>query len=187
MELLPEGAPCTSPSYLTRPISEGFGELHSLEELRLGGCIKLKALPAGLNAFPPACCSHHRSLHPPFTLNHPRTAWPNPPFSEGFGELRSLTSLNLGSCYKLEALPAGLYAFPPACCSHHRSLHPPFTLNHSRTTRPPNRYSPKDSESCGPSPPSTSSSATSYCLSQQASTQLSLHVVHADLLIHHAP
>ena len=57
MELLPEGAPCTSPSYLTRPISEGFGELHSLEELRLGGCIKLKALPAGLNAFPPACCS----------------------------------------------------------------------------------------------------------------------------------
>ena len=115
------------------PPSEGFGELHSLKELNLDGCIKLEALPAGLNAFPPACCSHHRSLHPPFTLNHPRTAWPNPLLSEGFGELRSLQKLELSYCNRLGSLPAGLHIIH-ACCSH-RSPLPPFTLNHPRNTR----------------------------------------------------
>jgi hypothetical protein len=173
--------------------------------LNLKNCRSLGSLPAGLHTINPTCCSH-RSPQPPFTLNHPRTARPNPPLSEGFGELRSLQTLYLNGCEKLQALPEGIPSnqlnlfvihaaqYPPLSTVHPKpplnqstqiplskgfgelhslvtlnlsyceslgslpeGLHtidllltpisdPPFTLNHPCTTSP-NRYSPKGLES----------------------------------------
>ena len=91
--------------------------MRSLTSLNLGSCYKLEALPAGLYAFPPACCSHHRSLHPPFTLNHTCTTNPNHLLSEGFRYLRSLQTLTLSYCYALESLPVGLRVIDHTCFS----------------------------------------------------------------------
>ena len=94
-------------------LSEGFGELRNLKTLNLYECRSLLSLPAGLHTIEPACCSQ-RSPLPPFILNHPRTARPNRLLSEGFGELRSLKSLDLENCQALRFLPAGLHPTDPA-------------------------------------------------------------------------
>ena len=66
-------------------MSEGFGQLRSLEKLDMYECWRIQSLPESE--------SHHADFIFHFL------------FSEGFGQLASLKDLNLEECVKLGSLP----------------------------------------------------------------------------------
>ena len=67
-------------------MSEGFGQLRSLEKLDMYQCRRIQSLPESE--------SHHAELFYFYFL-----------FSEGFGMLTNLKDLNMRFCEKLESLP----------------------------------------------------------------------------------
>ena len=97
---------------LNDSLSEGFGELESLQTLNLELCISLTSLPAGMHTiisfyFIVTVMIH---LSPPMNLELTVTRPLTVPLSEGFGELTNLQYLNMKFCNKLTALPAGMHS-----------------------------------------------------------------------------
>ena len=94
---------------LNRSLSEGFGQLRSLVELNLRYCQQLRALPEGI---PPRilpltplllgmhCALTDRDIRSSVVLNRS--------LSEGFGQLKSLVTLNLMGCCELKELCEGI-------------------------------------------------------------------------------
>ena len=96
---------------LNDSLSEGFGELESLQTLNLELCISLTSLPAGMHTiisfyFIVTVMIH---LSPPMNLELTVTRPLTVPLSEGFGELTNLETLKLNVCEKLMALPEGMH------------------------------------------------------------------------------
>ena len=91
-------------SYL--PLSEGFGQLENLRELKLWYCNSLKELPAGAPA-------HILPLSAALAIlaligwGISSSVLLNYSLSEGFGDLKSLKELDLRWCPKLN-MPAAL-------------------------------------------------------------------------------
>ena len=101
-------------------LPERFGQLRSLVTLNLKECWELLALPEGIppRILPSLYCPGHfgasewgRGISSSVVLNRS--------LSEGFGQLRSLVTLDLGWCTQLLALPEGIPPrILPLCVPH---------------------------------------------------------------------
>ena len=92
---------------LNRSLSEGIGDLKNLQELNLYKCKQLLALPEGispriipLTSALAILARIDRDISSSVLLNRP--------LSEGFGQLRSLVTLQMIGCDSLRELPAGI-------------------------------------------------------------------------------
>ena len=98
---------------LNRSLSEGFGQLESLQKLDLTWCEQLRALPEGI---PPCIITPSAALAIWARIGRgiSSSVLLTCSLSEGFGQLERLEELNLTSCYDLKELPEGvpLLIFP---------------------------------------------------------------------------